>query len=378
MKTHLGFALIAGTVLLASCGSKEQETPPMAVSYAVAQSQNMPLYREFVGQIQAVNDVQIRPRVTGIVVSRTFVEGGFVTKDQPLFVIDPREYKAQLASAQADLASAQASAAKAAQDVARYGPLVKADAIARQTYDAAVATSRANVAQVAAASAGVDQARIALSYTTVRSPMNGQIGEALMDVGSLVSPSGPEMAQVSDLNPIAVYFNPSEQDMLEFQRQSAGQQATSQKFLKLELADGTEFPFDGQVDFANRALNPQTGSLEVRAMFPNPRGDLRPGMFGRVRFMYSEQAGAVVVPDRAVVEQLGSRFIYVVGAGTKVEQRKVEVGAHVGGNWIVNSGIKPGDKVLVDGQQKVQSGMVVDPKLATTDAAVPKKAAARK
>ena len=361
MKSGLKQALWIGAFGLTACSETPPEPPPMTVTYAVATAQNTPLYREYVGQIQAQNDVAIRPRVGGIVISRSFVEGGFVRKGQPLIVIDPREYNAQIAGARAQQAAAQADAARARQDVARYGPLVRADAIAKQVYDTAVQASHAADAQVRAAGANVEQAQIALSYTVVRSPLNGQIGEATMDVGSLVSPSGPEMARVSDLNPITVYFNPSEQELLEYQKRSPAEQAAGANALVLQLADGTEFPHRGRVDFANRALNPQTGALEIRAVFPNPGGRLRPGMFGRIKLQVSEQANAIIVPDRAVIEQLGTRFVYVVDKANKVQQRKVETGPHIGGTWVINSGIKAGERVLIDGQQKAQPGMVVNP-----------------
>ena len=346
---------------MTACGENAQSPPPLTVTFDVAKAQRTPLYREYVGQIQALNDVAIRPRVSGIVVSRSFVEGGFVKRDQPLFVIDPREYNVQVAGMEAQLAAARAQSARAQQDVARYGPLVRADAIAQQVYDTAVQASRAADAQVRAAEANVAQSQIALSYTVVRSPMDGQIGEAKMDVGSLVSPSGPEMARVSDSDPITVYFNPSEQEMLEFRKQTSTEQSKGARSLILSLADGTEFPHGGRVDFTDRALNPQTGALEVRAIFPNPGGALRPGMFGRVKLQFSERANAIIVPDRAVIEQLGTRFVYVVDKDNKVEQRKVETGPHIGGAWIINSGVRPGERVLIDGQQKVQPGMIVNP-----------------
>lgn len=362
-RSRRSVVLLASTLALAlaSCSETPPQMPPMAVSYVVAKAENTPLFREYPGQIQAQNEVQIRPRVAGIVIGRSFVEGGFVRKGQPLFQIDPRELRAQVAGAQAQLAGARAMAARAQQDVARYGPLVKADAIARQVYDTAVASSRAADAQVRAAAASVDQAQVGLSYTVVRSPMNGQIGESLVDVGSLVSPSGPEMARVSDSDPIAVYFNPGEQELLEFQNQSASGQQTAGNSLRLMLADGSEYPHPGRVDFADRALNPQTGSLEVRAVFPNPDGLMRSGMFGRIRLQFSERINAVIVPDRAVIDQLGTRFVYVVGKDNKVAQRKVETGPHIGGTWVINSGVKAGERILVDGQQKVQPGMVVNP-----------------
>ncbi len=362
MKFKFILSPLLGLTLLAGCSDSQEEQPPMAVSVVAAEEQNTPLFREYVGQIQAQNDIAVRPRISGVVVSRNFQEGGMVRRGQPLFRIDAREYRAQVAAANAQLAAARADAARAAQDVARYGPLVEADAIAKQVYDTSVAASSAAKAQVSAARANVNQAEVALSYSIVRAPVSGQIGEANMDVGSLVSPTGPEMARVSDLNPIAVYFNPTEEELLTWQRQSAAQQNEAGTNLQLVLADGTEYPLLGRVDFANRALNPQTGSLELRAVFPNPNAELRPGMFGRIRLKYAQRDNAIIIPDRAVVEQLGSRFVYVVLDDNTVEQRQVEVGPALGGKLVINSGVKAGEKVLVDGLQKVQPGMTVDPK----------------
>ncbi|MDE2413069.1 MAG: efflux RND transporter periplasmic adaptor subunit, partial [Sphingomonadales bacterium] len=350
------------TALLAGCGQGEPaKPPPILVSFAVAKAQDTPLYREFSSQFEATNEVAIRPQVGGIIVAKQFADGAMVRKGQPLYVIDPREYRAALAGAQAQLAGAQANAARARQDVARYGPLVKEDAISRQVYDNAVQAASAGAAQVNAAQAGVAQAQLAVSYTVVRSPLSGQIGTTNFNVGALVSPSGPELARVSGQDAIYAYFSASEQDLLSYSTRDPRSRAESGRDIELTLADGSVYPFKGTIDFVDRALDPATGSSRIRAVFPNPEHKLRPGMFGKVRIKTETKTGAIVIPDKAVIDQLGTNFVLVIGKDNKIEQRQVQAGPHVGDAWVILSGLKAGERVVVEGVQKAMPGAEVKP-----------------
>lgn len=350
-------------VWLAGCGTQTAPSPPpVPVLFATATAQDTPLYREYIGEVVGAEEVSIRPRVSGILISKGFQDGSFVRQGQTLFVVDPREFQASLAGAEAQLASARALEARAQQDVARYAPLVREDAIPRQLYDNSVQAARASAAQSSAAAAGVRQAQVTLSYAYIRAPISGQIGKASVDVGNLVSPGGGELARISKSNPIWVYFSPSEQDLLEFAKTSPANQAAARSGLRLILADGTEFPEVGQVNFADRSIDPTTGSYRIRATFPNPGLTLKPGQFGRVRLTFEQRAGAIVIPDRAVIDQLGTFFVLVVGKDNKVEQRQIVPGPHLGSTWVIDKGLKAGEPVIVEGIQKAKPGAVVSPK----------------
>ncbi|MDZ3832823.1 MAG: efflux RND transporter periplasmic adaptor subunit [Sphingopyxis sp.] len=358
---------IAITLMMAaslpSCGkgSDQQQLPPVPVEVAVARTQSTPLYAEYVGDVRAVKDVGIYPRVGGVLLRQNFVDGGLVRQGQLLFVIDPREYQTSVAAAQAQLAGAQAQAARAQQDVARYRPLVEEDAISRQVYDNAVATARANAAQVSAARASVEQARIGLSYAYIRAPISGRIGNANVDVGTLVAPGTTELARISDASTVEVYFSPSEQEVLRFQQLPEAERQEAGSGIELILSDGSVFPATGRINFADRAFDAATGSYRLRAIFPNPDNALLPGQFGRVKIKIATRPDAIVIPDKAVVEQFGTYFVMVVGPANKVEQRRVEAGPHVGGEWIIDKGLKPGEKVIVEGLGMARPGAVVQP-----------------
>ncbi|WP_338466800.1 efflux RND transporter periplasmic adaptor subunit [Novosphingobium sp. ZN18A2] len=328
---------------------------------AAARTQSTPLYAEYIGDIRALKDVGIYPRVGGVLMRRAFVEGSNVRKGQLLFVIDPREYQASVTAAEAQLAGAQAQSAQAGEDVARYRPLVEEDAIARQVFDNAVATAKANAAQVKAARASLQQARLSLSYAYVRAPISGKIGKASVDVGTLVSPGSTELARISNASTVEVYFSPSEQEVLRFQQLPEQQREQAQNGLKLILSDGSVYPRTGTIDFTDRAFDEATGSYRLRAIFPNPDLTLRPGQFGRVQIRVAIEKNAIVIPDKAVSEQFGSFFVMVVGKDNKAVQRRVQVGPHVGGQWIITSGLKAGERVIVEGLSKTKPGAVVQP-----------------
>ncbi len=353
---------MAAMALLAGCGAEAPPTPPpLPVEVFKAASQDTPLYSEYIGDIRAGSEVAVYPRIGGVVLRRTFTEGSIVREGQLLFEIEAREYVSARDMALANVAAAEAQAARAGEDVARYEPLVAADAIARQVYDNAVATSKAAAAQVRATRAALRNAEITLGYGQVRAPISGRIGKSAVSVGQLVAPGQVELARISNASQIEVYFSPSEEELLSFSRLTPQEKAEAQTGIKLVLADGTVLPQTGTIDFADRAVDPTTGSYRLRAVFPNAGGQVLPGQFGRVQIKVQTRKNAVVVPDRAVIEQFGAYFVMVVGKDNTAEQRPVKVGTQAAGQWIIEEGLKPGETVIVEGLAKVRPGMTVQP-----------------
>jgi membrane fusion protein (multidrug efflux system) len=318
---------------------------------------------ELVGQVQAFREVALRPQVTGWVQKILFQAGQRVREREVLFVIDPRPYEANLGEALGAVADAQASLARAHQDVARYEPLLPDNAIPRATYDSAVATEKSARAALVQKKAAVDRVRLDLDNTKVRSPVSGQIGLQQVEVGALASAGQTVLATVSTLDPVFVYFSIPESDYIRFVRGSGSREAAAktaaERPIQLTLPDGTAYPQQGTFDFAERAISTTTGTLTLRAKYPNPQALLRPGMNVRVRLVYDEVPNALLVPQRAVTELLGKQFVTVIGADNKAAQRPVSLGDRVGEMWIVKSGLKPGERIIVDGMQKAPPGTVV-------------------
>jgi len=349
-------------VLLAACGAAVPgEPPPVPVRVQQAAAQDKPLFAEYIAEIRAGSEVAVYPRIGGTIVARNFREGSMVRAGQVLFEIDAQEFASSRDAARAQLASAEAQAAQANEDVARYEPLVAEDAIARQVFDNALATAKASAAQVKAAEASLANAELTLSYGKVRAPISGRIGKAGASVGQLIAPGQVELARISDSSSLDVYFSPSEEEILRYARISEEERGSAASEIRLTLADGTELPQLGTIDFADRAVDPTTGSYRLRAVFPNPGGMVRPGQFGRVRIRVQTRKGAVIVPDRAVTEQFGTYFVMVVGEDQTVEQRRVEVGAQTAGDWIIEEGLEAGETVIVEGLAKVRPGVKIQP-----------------
>ena len=320
-----------------------------------------------VGEVRAFREVALRPQVSGTVRSIHFEPGQRVKEGALLFVIDPRTYEAALAKEQAALADAQANLARARQDVARYKPLLPENAIPRATYDAAVSEVKSAEAAVRQRQEAIKQLRLDVQHTEVRSPVTGQIGLQQVEVGALATAGQTVLATVSTLDPVYVEFSIPEADYVRFvrgaaSREAAGKQARANP-IELILPDGTPYAHKGNLVFAERAISGATGTLAVRARFDNPQGLLRTGMNVRLRLIYEQVPDALLVPQRAVTELLGRQFVTVIGPDNKAEQRAVELGARVGELWIVKSGLKPGERVIVEGTQKAPSGTVVAPTL---------------
>jgi membrane fusion protein (multidrug efflux system) len=355
-------AILALGIAAGGCTRQPDSAPapaPVAVKAITVEPRATEVYADKVGEVKGSQEVELRARVSGILLEKHFEDGSLVEKGQLLFSIDAREFRAQVASAEARLASAQANLARARQDVDRYGPLLKEDAIARQVYDNAVAAQRQAEAEVAASRAALEETKLGLDYADVRAPLSGRIGAAQVFSGGLVTAGQTLLATLSSDDPAWVYFTISEAELLEFQRHSGVGELPPddpRRIVKLIMSDGRIYPHAGRINFGDRALDPTTGTYTLRAEVPNPQHRLIPGLFVRVRATAGQLQNALVVPDRAVVEQLGKYFLMMVGPQDEAELRPVKLGPRFGNRQVIESGISPGDRVIVEGLQKTRPG----------------------
>jgi RND family efflux transporter MFP subunit len=350
------------------------EAPP-DVMVAQVEQKDVPIYGEWIGTLDGFVNADVRAQVTGYLVRQDYQEGALVQKGQLLFEIDPRPFQAavdqaegQLAQATAQLTNAEAVQIRTQLDVERYTPLAKAQAASQQDLDnatqnnlAARATVATAKAQIKTAEAALETARLNLGFTRLISPISGIAGQAQLQVGALVNTSSTPVTTVSTLDPIRDYFTVSEQDYLQLQKQFSGSDKQRWK-LQLILADGTVYPHDGTFYFAGREVDQNTGAIQLAALFPNPGNVLRPGQYGKVRAVVRIEKGALLVPQPAVTELQGSYEVDVVGADDKISIRPVKVGDRIGTNWIIRDGVKPGERVVAQGQQSLSPGMTVQPK----------------
>ncbi len=383
--------LALGGLLLAGCGQKAATAgPPQAMPVTVVEiaATDVPVSNEWVGTLDGYVNAQIQPQANGYLVKQTYKEGAQVAKGQILFEIDPRPFQAaldqakgQLAQAQGQVLQAQAQLGLAEINVNRDTPLAKARAIAQSQLDNDIqqrAQTEASVqsakASVAAAEAAVENAQLNLGFTHVRSLITGVAGQATTQVGNLVNTQSV-LTSVSQLNPIKVYFSISDAEYLALiqRARSAGgdllKNATAIP-LTLTLANGEPYPSKGHIAFIDRQMNPQTGAIRIAAEFPNPNNILRPGQFGRVRGETQIHHDGLLIPQVAVQELQGMQQIYVAGADHKAHLTTVELGPQVGANWLVESGVAPGARVIVDNLQKLRDGAPVSPHQAPATASV--------
>ncbi|HXY40700.1 MAG TPA: efflux RND transporter periplasmic adaptor subunit [Vicinamibacteria bacterium] len=380
MKRIVVFALCgAAAVAQLACGEKTgpAAAPPEVYVSEVTQ-RDVPVYMELVGQTRGAQDIDIRARVEGYLDKVAFTEGTFVHKGDLLYQIDPKAYEATLANAKADLATAQARLTKTNTDVSRLTPLAKQQAVSQQELDNAVAFQEAARAQVDAQKAAVDKAALDLGYTHVTSPIDGLAGTTQVKAGALVGRGESTLlTTVSAVDPILFRAGISEAEALRIAKrvQDTGHRLRDTVVVDLVLADGTVHAHKGRIDTVERAVDPTTGTLMVQFSFPNPEKVLRPGLYGRARFVSETRAGALLVPQRAVSELQNLYSVAVVGEGNKVAFRNVKVGPRVESLWVIDEGLKPGEKVVVEGLQRLRDGVVVSPKpveaakVATTSAA---------
>jgi len=354
--------------------------PSPEVAVVEVEQKDVPIYGEWIGTLDGFVDADVRAQVTGYLQHQGYQEGSFVKEGQLLFEIDPRPFQAVVDQAQgnldqatANLANAEAVQHRTQLDVNRYTPLAKEQAASQQDLDnavqnnlAAIATVATSKAQIQTAQAALETAKINLGFTRLIAPIDGIAGQAQLQVGALVSPSSGAVTTVSTLDPIKVYFTVSESEYLAWRKRfptdTANEAARNNVRLQIILADGSTYPRDGTVYFADRQVDPNTGAIRIAGLFPNPGNILRPGGYAKVRFAVRTQEGALLVPQRAVSEVQGGFQVAVVDDQNKVSIRAVQVGDQVGTQWIIADGLKRGDRVVAEGVQKVRTGMHVNPK----------------
>jgi membrane fusion protein (multidrug efflux system) len=381
-------------------GAAATPPPPPEARVAVVEQRDLLVRHQWIGTLNGLVNAAVNAQVTGYLLRQDYTEGSFVHKGQLLFEIDPRPFhaavdqaagllaqsraqlsqaQAVLVQAQAQLLSAEANQHKSQLDEEKYAPLFEEKAVTRQDLDNAVQMNRSNVAQVAAAKAqaetskaqieaagaavkaaeaALETANVNLGFTRLTSLIDGVAGAATVQVGNLVAPASPAVTTVSTLDPVKAVFTVSEREYLALSRANVLHHLQ----LKLVLADGTTHPLGGRFSFADRQVDPGTGAIQMTALFPNPGAILRPGQYAMVRAVTGENKGALLVPQPAVTELQGGYEVLVLGAENKVATRHVQVGDRVGTMWVITRGLNPGDRVVVEGQQKLRSGMRVQPK----------------
>ncbi|HEX4693192.1 efflux RND transporter periplasmic adaptor subunit [Sphingomonas sp.] len=347
----------------ATGGRRGQQATP-EVGYIVVQSTSVPLITELAGRTSAFQTAEVRPQVSGIIRRRFFTEGSYVKKGQPLYQIDPSLYRAAANQASANLASAQAQADAARIKANRYRPLAAEQAVAAQDYTDAAAAARQAGASVDQNRAALETAKINLKFTTVPSPISGKIGRSLFTEGALVTNSQTDpLATIQALDPMYVDIQQSSTELLSLRRALANGGATpASAAVRLNLEDGSDYAFTGTVEFAEAMVDTATGTVTLRARFPNPQGLLLPGMFVRANFAQVTDPNAFLIPQVAVTRDAkGNPQVYVVGADNKAVARPVTTTRTVGANWVVTAGLKPGDKVVTEGVGKVKPGQPVKP-----------------
>jgi RND family efflux transporter MFP subunit len=367
--------IVAVLFVSVSCSKSEQsQARPPEVDVVQVEQKDVPIWKEWIGTLDGLWNAQIRPQVTGYLLRQTYKDGSFVKKDQLLFEIDPRTFQAavdqakgQLANAEGQLAQMRANQIKAQNDVNRYTPLAKEQAIPQQDLDTAIQVNEAAKAQVEAAKAQIGAARAALEsanlnlgFTKVLSLVDGIAGIAQGQIGDLVGPS-TLLTTVSTVDPIKIYFPVSEREYLDYVKEHPDEDKRHLR-LQLILANGSVYPHPGQTTLVDRQVDVNTGTLRVQGVFPNPGNVLRPGQYARVRTIIATRKGALVVPQKAVSELQGNYQVAVVGSDNKVQIRLVKVGERIGTDWIIAEGLKPGERVVAEGIQKVRAGITVNPK----------------
>lgn len=360
-----GAAGAALALLLAGCSSEAPPAPPPPeVNIVTVQSQAVPNVIELPGRVQAYRTSEVRARVDGIVERRLFDEGSFVSAGKALFRIDPRQLSASANAARAQLARAQATAANARQVVNRYQPLLADQAIGKQEYDAAVAAQRTAEADVAQAQANLESARLNLGYATVTAPISGRARRAEVTEGALVSAGqGTLLTTIEQIDRVYVNFGQSSSDLMTIRRDLQSGKLRVPQFERVEvqltLEDGSAYPVVGHLDFLDLSIDEATGTAALRAEFPNPTSALLPGQFVRARIYAGSRAGGFLIPQRAVRLAADQASVMVLDAKNVATVRPVKLGVMQDGRWSILQGLKSGDRVIVDGLQKVQPGQPV-------------------
>jgi membrane fusion protein (multidrug efflux system) len=351
---------------LGGCGSDAKPKPPPPPEVSVIQVAPGPVTvnDEFVAQTQAPDTIEIRSQVTGLLERQAFADGARVKKGDVLYVIDQRPFQSQLAQAKATLAQAQANLINARQNLARNGRLIAQKAVSQQDYDTAVAQESASTALVDAQKALLRDAELNLEFATIRAARNGFMSSSQVKPGSLINAQQTLLTTLYSSDPMWVVFSISEDRLLELQKKlkrAPGERLDTAPPFHIRLADGSDYTLPGRLDFVDAAIDQKSGTLQVRISVPNPDRFLRPNLFVRVIVAAFENPNAIRVPQQAVQELQGLKSVYLVAAGDKVEPRQIVAGYRIGNDWVVDSGLAPGDRVVVEGIGKLRPGGQVKP-----------------
>lgn len=363
---HAYMVALSTSLLLAACNKAEQAPapPPPQVAVADVQQRDVPIHQEWVGALDGMVNAQILAQVTGYLIKQHYQEGQPVKKGQLLYEIDPKVFQATLDGARSNLARQQAILKTAQLELERVERLLPERAVSVRDRDNAVGREASAQAEVLAAKAALDSAQLQLGFSKITSPIDGVAGISKAQLGNLVGPgsANAELTTVSQLDPIKAYIALSEQEYLQFAREKQnGSQPANDMGLELILADGSIYPQPGKFFFADRQVDTKTGTIQVAILFPNPGNLLRPGQYAKVRAVVKHKADALLVPQRAVGEMQGRRLVAVVNANNGVELRPVKVAETIGSDWIIDEGLKAGERVIVEGIQKVRPGTTVSP-----------------
>ncbi len=360
--------LLATTAFLCLAGCRQKPPaapPPPIVEVAPVKQADVPIYHEWIGTLDGLVNATIRAQVTGYLIAQDYREGDAIKRGDLLFEIDPRPFQAALDQAKGQLAQVQAKLGKTELDVKRYAPLLKDKAVSQEEYDDAVQANLEAKAAVLSAKAQVEQAQLNLDFTRITSPIDGIASIAKGQIGDLVGPGTGELTTVSTINPIKAYYNVTEQAYINFVRLFSTESDRAARLRQFEvqliLADGTVYPQTGRIYTPDREIGITTGALRLEARFPNPDGALRPGEFVRVRVKFDVNHDALLVPQRAVSELQGAYQVDVVDADNKVHIQPVTVGERSGSLWTIEHGLEPGQRIVVEGLQKIRDGMLVSP-----------------
>ena len=361
-KGALFIVLVIFLSIGAGCKKEQKAGPPVPdVEVFTVVQKNVPIYKEWVGTADGSVNATIRAQVQGYLVKQDYKEGDFVRKGQTLFEIDPRTFQAAVEQAKAQLAVQQASWDTAKANLSRIKPLAERNAVSQKDLDDATGREQATHASVLAAKAALDKAELELGFTKIVSPVDGIAGSAKAQIGNLVGPgSVEELTTVSTVDPIKVYIQVSEQEYLKAMEER--KHGAAKRPLELILADGTIYPHKGEFSFADREVDVRTGTIRVATLFPNPGNLLRPGQFGKIRAEISIEKNALLIPQRAVTEMQGQYLVAVVSQDNKIAIKRVKTGHRVDSDWIIDEGLKPGERVVAEGVQKVKEGMTVNAK----------------
>lgn len=366
-REFLFFCVILAFMLFATgCAKEQSATKPLPVVKAIEiKSQSVPIVLEFVGQIESQQEVQIKAKVSGQIIERLAPGGQMVVLGQPLFKIDPQPYEIASIDAQGQLAESQAALSKQKQNLARMERLIAVDAISQREYDDAVEQEKQLGARVDSANAKLDKTNLDVDNTLVVAPISGRMDTSNLAVGTYIQQGTTTMATISSIDPVLVKFSLSENEYLRFSKvyASRGQVSENGNNLEIVLEDGTVYPEKGNVTQIERGLSSGTGTLTIKAQFANPRGRLLSGMFATVRATSEIRTDAILVPQRAVQDLMGKSMITVVGEDGKVEVRAVTTGQRMGSFWLIENGLHPGEKVVVEGIQNAKQGQQVNVEL---------------